>query len=65
MISNLQKVKIMGDFMDHDTLKAMAAELTKSIKTEKDLGSLTQQLVKLTVETALNAEFEEHLGCEK
>ena len=55
----------MGSFMDQDRLKAMAAELAKSIKTEKDLGSLTQQLVKLTVETALNAELEEHLGYEK
>lgn len=55
----------MGSFMDQDRLKAMAAELAKSIKTEKDLGSLTQQLIKLTVETALNAELEEHLGYEK
>lgn len=55
----------MGSFMDQDRLKAMAAELAKSIKTEKDLGSLAQQLVKLTVETALNAELEEHLGYEK
>lgn len=55
----------MGSFMDQDRLKAMAAELVKSIKTEKDLGSLTQQLIKLTVETALNAELEEHLGYEK
>jgi len=35
----------------------MAAELAKDIKSEKDLGALTQQLVKLTVETALNAEL--------
>ena len=55
----------MGNFMDQDRLKAMAAELAKSIKTENDLGSLTQQLIKLTVETALNAELEEHLGYEK
>ena len=55
----------MGSFMDQDRLKAMAVELAKSIKTEKDLGSLTQQLVKLTIETALNAELEEHLGYEK
>ena len=33
----------------------MAAELAKDIKSERDLGALTQQLVKLTVETALNA----------
>ena len=51
--------------MDQDQLKAMAAQLAKSIKSEKDLGDLTQQLIKLTVETALNAEMEEHLGYSK
>lgn len=51
--------------MDQEKLKALAAELAKNIKTEKDLGILTQQLVKLTVETALNAELDEHLGYEK
>src|SRR5699024_6164414 len=55
----------MGNYMDQDQLKAMAAELAKGIKTEKDLSTLTQQLVKLTVETALNAELDEHLGYEK
>ena len=48
-----------------EKLKAMAVELAKDIKSEKDLGSLTQQLVKLTVETALNAELDEHLGYER
>ncbi|MFB3241449.1 IS256 family transposase [Aeromonas salmonicida] len=51
--------------MDQDTLKALAAELAKDIKSEKDLGTLTQQLIKLTVETALNAEMDEHLGYQK
>jgi putative transposase len=51
--------------MDQEKLKALAAELAKDIKSEKDLGTLTEQLVKLTVETALNAELEEHLGYEK
>ena len=58
----------MGNAMDKQdeaTLKAMAAELAKNIKSEKDLGALTQHLVKLTVETALGAEMEEHLGYEK
>ncbi len=55
----------MGKQMDQDTLKALAAELAKDIKSEKDLGTLTQQLIKLTVETALNAEMDEHLGYEK
>ncbi len=51
--------------MDQDKLKALAAELAKDIKSEKDLGTLTQQLNKLTVETALNTEMDEHLGYEK
>lgn len=55
----------MGKQMDQDTLKALAAELAKDIKSEKDLGTLTQQLIKLTVETALNAEMDEHLGYQK
>lgn len=42
----------MGKQMDQDKLKALAAELAKDIKSEKDLGTLTQQLIKLTVETA-------------
>lgn len=55
----------MGITMDQDKLKALAAELAKDIKSEKDLGVLTQELVKLTVETALNAELDEHLGYDK
>ena len=55
----------MSAVMNQDKLKALVAELAKDIKTEKDLGALTQQLVKLTVETALNAELDAHLGYEK
>ncbi len=55
----------MGKDMDQNKLKALAAELAKDIKSEQDLSALTQQLVKLTVETALNAELDEHLGYEK
>ena len=55
----------MGIQVNEAKLKAMAAELAKDIKSEGDLGSLTQQLIKLTVETALNAELDEHLGYEK
>ena len=56
---------MMSTVMNQDKLKALVAELAKDIKSEKDLGALTQQLVKLTVETALNAELDEHLGYEK
>jgi len=43
-------------------LEALARELAKHIKTEKDLSNLSRELTKLTVETALGAEMEEHLG---
>lgn len=51
--------------VDEKKLKALAAELAKHVKTEKDLGNLSAMLTKLTVETALNAELDEHLGYEK
>jgi len=51
--------------MDKERLKALAAELAKDLKSEKDLGALTQELMKLTVETALNAELDDHLGYDK
>src|SRR5690349_20167924 len=40
-------------------------ELAKSIKREKDLSNLSRYLLKMTVERALNAEMEGHLGYEK
>lgn len=40
-------------------------ELTKSIKTEKDLAALSKHLLKLTVERAMQAELNEHLGYDK
>lgn len=55
----------MSAVMNQDKLKAIVADLAKDIKTEKDLGALTQQLVKLTVEAALSAELNEHLGYDK
>jgi transposase-like protein len=51
--------------MDLENIKALASELAKNVKTEKDLNTLTQQLLKMTVETALNNELSEHLGYEK
>ena len=58
-------ISIISAVMKEDKLKALVTELAKDIKTEKDLGVLTQQLVKLTAETVLNAELNEHLGYEK
>jgi transposase-like protein len=40
-------------------------ELAKSIKTEKDLAALSKHLLKLTVERAMDAELDEHLGYQK
>ena len=40
-------------------------ELSKSIKTEKDLAALSKHLLKLTVERAMDAELDEHLGYQK
>jgi putative transposase len=43
----------------------LVEDLAKSIKTEKDLASLSKYLLKLTVERAMNTEMDEHLGYEK
>jgi putative transposase len=45
-----------------EKLKLLASELAKDIKTGEDLSSLSAKLVKLTVEAALGAEMENHLG---
>ena len=45
----------MSVVMKEEKLKALVAELAKEVKTEKDFGSLAQQLIKLPVETALSA----------
>ena len=43
----------------------LVTELAKSIKTEEDLAALSKKLLKLTVEKALGAEMDDHLGYEK
>ena len=45
-----------------EKLKLLASELALDIKTGEDLSALTAKLVKLTVEAALSAELENHLG---
>lgn len=40
-------------------------ELAKSIKSEKDISALSKHLLKLTVERAMDAELDEHLGYPK
>ncbi len=51
--------------LDREKLKELASELAKDIKTEKDLNALSAELLKMTVEAALGAEMEEHLGYAK
>ena len=51
--------------MNKKELEAFAREAAKSIKSEKDLNDFRQMLTKVTVETALNAELDEHLGYDK
>jgi transposase-like protein len=51
--------------MNQDKLKTIAQEAAKTIKTEADLNEFRQMLTKITVETALNAELDDHLGYSK
>ena len=51
--------------MDKKALEAFAREAAKGIKTQKDLNDFSQMLTKITVETALGAELDDHLGYEK
>ena len=56
---------MLGTTMERSKLQALAAELAQDIKTEADLNALSKRLLKLTVETALNAELTDHLGYAK
>jgi transposase-like protein len=51
--------------INRQQLEVLAAELAKHIKNEQDLAALSRQLVKLTVESALKAELDEHLGYDR
>ena len=51
--------------MNEKELQAIAQAAAKNIKTEDDLNQFRQMLTKITVETALNAELEDHLGFAK
>ena len=51
--------------MNKEELEAFALKASKSLKSQKDLLDFTQMLTKITVEAALNAELDEHLGYEK
>ena len=51
--------------MNKEALEAFTREAAKGIKTEQDLNEFRQMLTKVTVERALNAELDEHLGYER
>lgn len=51
--------------MDESKVRELAQALAKGIKTEADLSELTRALRKNFIETALNAELDEHLGYDK
>ena len=48
--------------MDHKEIQAIAQAAAKNIKTQDDLKEFQQMLTKITVEAALNAELDDHLG---
>lgn len=52
----------MSMSMDKKQLESIARDLSKGLKTPEDLSRLSAELTKLTVEAALNAELEAHLG---
>lgn len=51
--------------MNQNKLQALAEELAKDLKTPEDLSALSAQLTKITVEAALKAELDSHLGYTK
>lgn len=51
--------------MKKEELEAFALKASKGLKSQKDLLDFTQMLTKITVEAALNAELDDHLGYEK
>jgi len=51
--------------MNQKKLQALAEELAKDLKTPEDLSALSAQLTKITVEAALKAELNNHLGYDK
>jgi transposase-like protein len=48
--------------MKKKELEAIARAAAKNVKTEADLNEFRQMLTKITVEKALSAELDDHLG---
>ena len=51
--------------MNQKKIQALAEELAKDLKTPEDLSALSAHLTKITVEAALKAEMNHHLGYDK
>lgn len=51
--------------MNRKEIEAFARKAAKGIKTEKDLSNFSQLLTKITIEAALNAELDDHLGYDR
>ncbi|VAW67470.1 Mobile element protein [hydrothermal vent metagenome] len=51
--------------MKTQDIQALAAQAAKNIKSEHDLNEFKHLLTKMTLEAALNAELDEHLGYDK
>ena len=48
--------------MNKEELQALAEAAAKNLKTEQDLNEFSEMLTKISVEAALNAELDDHLG---
>ncbi|MFK8031970.1 MAG: IS256 family transposase, partial [Gammaproteobacteria bacterium] len=51
--------------MDRKKAESFAREFAKGIKTEEDLNEFRRLMTKVTIETALNTELDDHLGFSK
>ena len=51
--------------MDRKKAESFAREFAKGIKTEEDLNEFRRIMTKVTIETALNTELDDHLGYSK
>ena len=61
----MSNTKTLKTNINQDKLRSFAQELAKDVKTQADLADLSSTLLKMTVEAALGAEMEYHLGYPK
>lgn len=64
-INKQAKQQLNNTGINQQKLRAFAGELAKDIHTQDDLADLSASLVKMTIEAALGAEMEHHLGYAK